>query len=262
MKLNDENANGISKRIFSNRLLMTTASFLTLLLAWFIISGIPGIKGVIIGPEGVFKALWRDSTSGMLFANVWASLVRVFWGFLIGFTVGLVIAFLMGWYKPVRVIVEPWVQFFRTIPPIALIPLVIVLFGIGTSAKISIIALACFLLTVITTLQGVVSVDSTLIKAAMVLGINDRQIFFRVVLPASTPFILVAMRLGIAASLTTLIAAELTGSTNGLGNMIMEASTYFNMDVVMEGILVIGIIGFVFDKFILFLERKLTGWLN
>jgi NitT/TauT family transport system permease protein len=258
-----DNKNSLYHRlslIFKNKNLMMGVSFSLLIAIWYCISELPGIKGVIIGPPGVFMALKRDIGSGMLMGNITVSMIRVIGGFLLSFAAALPAAFLMGWYDPVRVLVEPWIQFIRTIPPIALIPLAIVLFGIGTGAKIAIIFIACFMVMVITILQGVVTVDVTLIKAAYVLGACDRQIFFRVILPASAPFILVAARLGLATGLTTLIAAELTGATKGVGTMIMEASTYFNMDVVMEGIVVIGIIGFMLDKFILFLEKRLTFW--
>lgn len=253
-------ATSARKLWFKSRHYMTLLSFSILIVIWYLVTEIPGIKGIIVGPYEVFLAMKRDIPSGALYGHTIVSLMRVMAGFFIGFIVALPIAFLMGWYRPIRMIVEPWIQFVRTIPPIALIPLVIVLLGIGNSAKIALIALACFLLIVITILQGVVSVDATLIKAARVLGANNRQIFFRVVIPASTPFILVAARLGLATALTTLVAAELTGATKGLGTMIMEASTYFNMDTVMEGIVVIGIIGFILDKTVLYLEKKLTSW--
>lgn len=166
----------------------------------------------------------------------------------------------MGWYSLFRAFAEPWIQFFRTIPPIALIPLVIVAEGVGENAKVTIIFFATFLVMVISIYQGVRNVDVTLIKAAKVLGAKDRDIFLEVIVPASFPYILVGVRLGLATGLTTLIASELTGASNGLGNMIMEASLYFKMDVVILGIIIIGILGFILDKIVLLLERKLTGW--
>jgi NitT/TauT family transport system permease protein len=99
-----------------------------------------------------------------------------------------------------------------------------------------------------------------MIKAARVLGAGDFTIFAKVVVPASLPFILVAMRLGLASSLTTLIAAELTGAQVGLGQMIQEASMYFEMDVVLMGIIIIGVIGTILDQVVSFLERRLTSW--
>ena len=89
---------------------------------------------------------------------------------------------------------------------------------------------------------------------------NDRTIFFKVVVPASTPYIFTAVRLGLSSSLTTLIAAELTGAQVGLGQMIQEASNYFNMDVVLMGIILIGLVGITFEKIVTFFERRLTAW--
>jgi NitT/TauT family transport system permease protein len=231
-----------------------------MLLLWAAVSAIPGVGAVIVGPGRVFKVFLVDIANGKLFVNIKVSLWRVLGGFGLGLLVAIPVAFLLGWYKPFRLIVEPWIQFFRTIPPIALIPLVIVIFGIGTSAKIAIIFFAVFLVMVVTIYQGVKNVDVTLIKAARVLDATSKDIFLDVIVPASFPYILVGIRLGLATALTTLVAAELTGSSQGLGNMIQEAALYFNMDEVILGIVIIGIIGFIADKVVLFLEKKLTGW--
>ena len=148
----------------------------------------------------------------------------------------------------------------RNIPPLAYIPLVIVGAGVGEQAKVIVIFIASFLVLVVTIYQGVLSVDVTLIKAAKVLGATDRDLFFKVVIPASTPYILTGARLGLSASLTTLVAAELTGASRGLGMMIQKASGYYDMSTVLMGILVIGVIGILFEKIVRFLERRLTGW--
>ena len=113
---------------------------------------------------------------------------------------------------------------------------------------------------VVTIYQGVRNVDNTLIKAARVFDATDAQLFFNVIVPASVPFILTGVRLGLATALTTLVAAELTGAATGLGTMIQQAGMYFQMDVVLLGIIIIGIIGFIFDKIVLLLEKKLTSW--
>nr|WP_270818720.1 ABC transporter permease subunit [Brachyspira hyodysenteriae] len=132
--------------------------------------------------------------------------------------------------------------------------------GVGESAKITVIFISTFLVMIITVYQGVKEVDPTLIKAARVLGAKDKDIFLKVVIPASVPYILVGMRLGLGASLTTLIAAELTGSNAGLGQMIQEASLYFRMDIVMLGIILIGITGLVLNLIVSIIENKLTIW--
>ncbi len=227
---------------------------------WSLLSMIPSVGVILVSPMTLLKVFGREIANGRLIDNVSISLFRVISGFSLGLAVAIPVAFLMGWYKNFQMIVEPWIQFFRTIPPIALIPLVIVALGVGESAKVMVIFVATFLVMVISIYQGVKNVDVTLIKAARVLGARDRDIFLHVIVPASFPYILVGIRLGLAAGLTTLIAAELTGASKGLGNMIMEASLFFSMDLVILGIVVIGIIGFIMDKLILWLELKLTSW--
>ena len=197
---------------------------------------------------------------GTIWVHIGYSLFRVLAGFALGLIAAIPIAFLMGWYKIAQYLLEPVVQFIRTIPPIAYIPLVIVALGVDESSKVMVIFIATFLVMVITIYQGVKNVDSTLVKAARVLGARDKDIFFHVVVPASFPFVLTAIRLGLSAGLTTLIASELTGASKGLGTMIQEASMYFRMDVVIMGIVVIGIIGLLLNKIVHALERWLTGW--
>lgn len=227
---------------------------------WCVVSSMPDIQSVIVGPAQVWDALAENVESGYLLIQIRDSLIRVLGGFFLGLFCAIPIAFLLGWYEGFRIIVEPWIQFLRTIPPIALIPIVIATCGIGTSAKIVIIFFAVFLTMVITIYQGVKNVDATLIKAARVFDASDAQIFFHVVVPAAVPYILTGIRLGLASALTTLVAAELTGAATGLGTMIQQAGMYFKMDVVLLGIIVIGVIGFLFDKVVLLLEKRLTSW--
>ena len=166
----------------------------------------------------------------------------------------------MGWYGWARGLLEPWVQFFRTIPPLAIIPLAIVLMGIGEQPKIFVIFLAAFLACVISTFQGVVQVDRTLINAARVLGAKDATIFVRVVIPASTPFILVGMRVGLGAAWATVVAAELIAAQQGLGYRMQQAQIYYDLPTIFVGIIVIGIFGLLMDRSLLLIESKLTSW--
>lgn len=235
-------------------------SFLLALLAWQLISMSEAGGVIFASPIEVIEALIKQVQKGKIWIHIGKSLFRVLGGFSFGLIVAIPVAFLMGWYRVVRNIIEPWIQFIRTIPPIAYIPLVIVGAGIGESSKIIVIFIASFLVMVVSIYQGVKNVDVTLIKAAKVLGATDGVIFLKVVVPASLPFILVGVRLGLAASLTTLIASELTGAQVGLGTMIQEASLYFQMDIVLLGIVIIGVIGITLEKFVKFLERRLTAW--
>ncbi|GAA4705632.1 ABC transporter permease [Nocardioides conyzicola] len=198
--------------------------------------------------------------AGTLQEDVFASLRRVLIGFALGVAAAVPVGFLMGWYPIARGLLEPWVQFFRTIPPLALIPLTIVLMGIDETPKIFVIFLAAFLACVIATFQGVVSVDRTLINAARVLGAGDLTIFRRVVVPASMPFILVGMRVGLGSSWATLVAAEIIGAQEGLGHRMQNAQLYFDLPTIFVGVISIGVLGLLMDRALLVAERRLTVW--
>ena len=117
---------------------------------------------------------------------------------MLGFVFGVPVAFLMAWYRPVRFIIEPWIQFVRNIPPLAYVPLVVLAAGVGAKAQIVVICIATFLTITVTVFQGVINVDETLIKAARVLGANDTVLFVKVIFPATTPFIITSIRLCVA----------------------------------------------------------------
>ncbi|MBQ2927608.1 MAG: ABC transporter permease [Oscillospiraceae bacterium] len=215
---------------------------------------------VFATPTKVFAAFMDKASNGTLWGHVWASLSRVLTGFGIAFFVAIPVAFLMAWYEPFCNIVEPWIQFIRNIPPLAYVFLIVAALGIGAASKIAVIFIAAFLVQVVTIYQGVKGVDVTLIKAARVLGASQTDIFFKVTVPASTPFILVAARLGLSTSLTTLMASEIVGGDKGIGMMIQKASGYYQMDTVLMGIILLGIIGICFEKIVKYLERRFTGW--
>lgn len=210
-------------------------------------------------PEVVAKGL-ALAENGALYKDVGMSLMRVLSGFILGSIVAIPVGFLMGWYPIARGLMEPWIQFFRTIPPLALLPLVIVLLGIGEIPKIFVIFLASFLGCVISTFQGVVSVDRTLINAARVLGAKDGTIFLRVVIPASVPFILVGMRVGLGSAWATLVAAELLGASVGLGYRMQQGQLFYDLPSIFVGIIIIGVLGLVMDRLLLATEKKLTSW--
>lgn len=210
-------------------------------------------------PEVVVKA-GQLLADGTLAQDVLASLRRVLLGFALGTLAAIPVGFLMGWYGIARGLIEPWVQFFRTIPPLAIIPLAIVLLGIDETPKIFVIFLAAFLACVISTFQGVVDVDRTLINAARVLGAKDGTIFLRVVVPASSPFILVGMRIGLGSAWATLVAAELIAAQEGLGYRMQNAQLYYDLPTIFVALISIGILGLLMDRLLLLAERRLTGW--
>ncbi len=228
------------------------------LLAWALFSA-TGLVG-LPGPGEVVLRAGELMADGTLGEDTVASLSRVLSGFLLGSLLAIPVGFIMGWYGVGRAIIEPYVQFFRTIPPLALLPLVMVTMGIGETPKIFVIFLAAFLSCVISTYQGVVSVDKTLINAARVLGANSFVIFRRVVVPASSPFILVGMRIGLGAGWATVVAAELLAAPNGLGMRMQQAQQFYDMPTIFVNVIAIGILGLVMDRLLLMVEAHLTRW--
>ncbi|MGW5188079.1 ABC transporter permease [Kribbella sp. NPDC004138] len=212
------------------------------------------------GPLDVAVRFGELAGDGTLLTDVAASLRRVLIGFVIGCGLAVPVGFLMGWYRTARAVLEPWIQFFRTIPPLAIIPLAIVLMGIGEIPKIFVITLASFLVCVIATFQGVVTVDRTLINAGRVLGASDWVIFRRIAVPASVPFILVGMRQGLGASWATLVAAELIAAQQGLGYRMQQAQVYYDIATIFVGLVTIGVLGLLMDRCLLWADRRLTSW--
>ena len=235
-------------------------SFAVAMLVWYIMSIIPqtsrAFPNVVVTIQGLMTMVER----GVFWQDLSSSLISVAMGYAIGFVIALPVAILMAWYVPVRNILEPWIQFIRNIPPLAYVPLIVICAGVGRLPQVIVITIACFLIMCVTIYQGVINVDETLIKAARVLGATDRDIFVRVITPATLPFILTAVRLGASVALTTLIAAESTGAMAGLGMRIRSLNNSFAAAPMLAYVIIIGIIGITLEKIIKFLERKLTGW--
>ncbi len=235
-------------------------SFLTAMALWYLLSINPKTSRSFPNALVVFESIKVMIDRGALFMDIQSSLISVSAGFVLGFVIALPVAILMAWYRPIRYIVEPWIQFIRNIPPLAYVPLVVISAGVGRKPQIIVITIATFLVMTITIYQGVLNVDETLIKAARVLGANDRDIFVKVIAPATLPFIITAVRLGASVALTTLIAAESTGATAGLGMRIRALNNSFDSPPMLLYIIIIGIIGISLEKVIKLLERRLTGW--
>ncbi len=241
-------------------------SLVVALIVWFLLSigektgrsfpflfSIQGRDSVIQGLQTMIDrdALWNDFASSM---------ISVAMGFGLGFLTSLPMAFLMAWYTPVRKIIEPWINFIRNIPALAYAPLVVIMLGVGRTPSVVLIWICTFMTMCITIFHGIRNIDNTLVKAAKVLGANDMDIFFRITLPATVPFILTAVRLGLSAALTTLLAAESTGARAGLGMRIRTLQTTFETNAMLGYIIIIGIIGTLLNILVDFIERRLTSW--
>ena len=221
-------------------------SLVVALILWTVLSIIPSTSRCFPNAIKVIGSIQTMVSRGLLFKDIGSSLISVLLGFLIGFVTAVPVAFLMAWYRPVRFIIEPWIQFIRNIPPLAYVPLVVIGVGVGRTPQVIVIWLATFLTMTVTIFQGVINVDETLIKAARVLGAKDSDLFVKVIFPAT--------------ALTTLIAAESTGAVAGLGMRIKALSNSYETTPMLLYIIIIGIIGMLAEKILKYFERKLTGW--
>ena len=235
-------------------------SLATAILLWYFLSINERTARVFPFIDKMVVAFKTVTEREILWADIKSSMISVLLGFLFGFLSSVPVAFLMAWYRPVRYILEPWIQFIRNIPPLAYVPLVVIAVGVGRVPQVIVIWIATFLTMTITIYQGVRNVDETLIKAARVLGAKDSDLFIKVIFPATTPFILTAVRLGSSVALTTLIAAESTGAFAGLGMRIRSLNNNFESAPMLGYIIIIGILGITIEKLIKFAERRLTSW--
>lgn len=230
------------------------------LVIWYLLARLGAFRGNLPSPGQVWQQARTSLASGQLEGDAAASLARVLAGFALGTLVAVPVGFLMGWYRVARAVIEPYIQFWRTIPPLAIIPLAVMLLGIGETPKVFVIFFAAFMASVIAAYQGVIGVDATLINAARVLGARDWVIFRRVAVPAATPFILTGMRIGLGSAWATVVAAELIAAQSGLGFRMQQAQLNYQPAVIFVNLIAIGILGLVMDHALQMAERRLTAW--
>jgi taurine transport system permease protein len=189
-----------------------------------------------------------------------ASLGRVLGAFVLALLTAVPIGILMGVNRIVRGLFDPIIEFYRPLPPLAYLPLIIIWLGIGEFPKVFLIYLAIFAPMAIAARAGVRSVSTEQIHAAYAMGATRTQVISQVILKAALPEIFTGMRIGIGVGWTTLVAAEMVAAHRGLGFMVLNAAEYLASDTVIMGIIVIGIFAFAFDLLIRYLEKVLIPW--
>jgi len=204
-----------------------------------------------------FRETWLFERFG---SDLVPSLIRVALGYALGITIGVGAGLLLGHIRWLRLAAEPTVSFLRSIPPPALLPLFILVFGIQDSMKIAIIAFVCIWPVLLNTIDGVVSLDPTLKATAAIYGINGPARLTRVVLPAISPRIFAGMRTSLSVALLIVVVSEMVASTNGLGYLVLEAQATFAIRRMWAGILMLGIIGYLANTLFITLERRALRW--
>jgi NitT/TauT family transport system permease protein len=243
------------------RPLLMALPWIAAIAVWYMVALSGFISSALVPTPGqVFRQFWRLLTTQRLWFDMLMSSERVLLGLATGITLAVPIGFVLGWYRPVRTAVDPLVNFFRALPPISLIPLVIVYFGIGEVAKIVMLFYAAFFTGVIVMYEGIVQINPLFIRVARTLGATDGEVFRRVIIPLTVPHVLTAVRVALGVAWATLVASELIAAQRGLGAVIQNASNYFQIDVIYAGIICIGVIALLMDRCLRAVGARLVRW--
>jgi taurine transport system permease protein len=238
---------------------------LTLFALWLLVTEMGWVKPLFLpSPLAVWDKFVIAMTEGVsnstLVQHTMASLGRVLGAFVLALLTAVPIGILMGVNRIVRGLFDPIIEFYRPLPPLAYLPLIIIWLGIGEFPKVFLIYLAIFAPMAIAARAGVRSVSTEQIHAAYAMGATRTQVISQVILKAALPEIFTGMRIGIGVGWTTLVAAEMVAAHRGLGFMVLNAAEYLASDTVIMGIIVIGIFAFAFDLLIRYLEKVLIPW--
>lgn len=232
---------------------------------WWAATSFGWVKPLFVpSPQAIiakFVAVVQNGFTGVsLWDHVWISTARVFGAFILACLIGIPLGLAMGISPVFRGIFDPPIEFYRPIPPLAYLPLMIIWFGIGETSKVLLIFLSVFAPIALGARAGVRSAAIEQIHAAYSFGASRWQVLRQVIFPAALPEILTAMRIGIGFGWTTLVAAEMVAATKGLGYMVLSASQFLQTPTVIMGIIIIAAIAYAFDMMMRFVERKLVPW--
>ncbi|WMS44006.1 ABC transporter permease [Acuticoccus sp. MNP-M23] len=246
-------------------LLLSSFSVALLIGAWVFVTQ-TGIANDLFlpGPVAVGQAFVKVATKGYqgstLLEHVGTSLYRILVAFGIACIVGIPLGILMGASRDAMALFNPLIEFYRPLPPLGLYTLLVMWLGIGEESKLTLLFLAALPGIIITTIQAVHSIDPVYVRAARVLGASRRAILFEVYLPAAGPTILAGMRISLGFTYTVLVAAEIVAATAGIGWMIWDAAKFLLSDVVIMGLIVLGLTGVALDLAMRGVGRLLMPW--
>ncbi|BAF89159.1 putative alkanesulfonate transport system permease protein [Azorhizobium caulinodans ORS 571] len=215
---------------------------------------------VLPAPTDVALAFWRTLKDGSLLANIAVSTKRALTGLFIGGGIGFALGVLNGIWRPAETALDSTLQMLRNVPHLAIIPLVILWFGIDEEAKVFLVAIGVAFPIYLNTFHGIRTVDRGLVEMARVYGLSPAALFWRIVLPGALPSILVGLRYALGIMWLTLIVAETISSTSGIGYMTMNAREFLQTDVVVLGVLAYALLGKLADSLTRAIEHRALAW--
>ena len=241
--------------------LLLASPWVLVVAIWYAVAYFGFVNPALIPtPHHVAAKAWELLTTARLPLDILMSTQRVAIGVALGIALAVPVGFVLGWYRDVRRFLDPLLNFFRALPPIALIPLVIVYFGIGEPAKVAILFYASFFAGVIVMYEGIAQISPIYVRVSRTLGATDGEIFRRVIIPLTVPHMLTALRVALGVAWATLVASELIAAQQGLGALIQNASSFFQLDIIYVGIICIGLIALAMDLALRAVTRRLVAW--
>jgi len=244
---------------------ISIATIVALVTLWFASTNLGWIKPLFLpSPQAVFQQFWEylngTANDKPLWQHFGASMMRVVVAFWLAVLTAVPVGIAMGMSRWARGIFDPPIEFYRPLPPLAYLPLIIIWFGIDELPKVLLIYLSCFAPLALAARSGMKSASQEQVNAAYSMGAGYGQVIRHVILPSALPEILVGMRIAIGFGWTTLVAAEMVAANVGLGQMVLNASNFLRTDIVIMGIVVIGVVAYLFDLFMRWVEHRLVPW--
>lgn len=244
---------------------ISVITVVVLIAVWFAVTNLGWVKPIFLPtPQAVFQQFYEYLTGQANDKPLWqhfvASMLRVFSAFVLACVTAIPIGIAMGMSRTVRGIFDPLLEFYRPLPPLAYLPLIIIWFGIDEVPKVLLIFLSCFAPLALAARSGMRSASQEQINAAYSMGATYLQVIRHVILPSAMPDILIGMRIAIGFGWTTLVAAEMVAANVGLGQMVLNASNFLRTDIVIMGIVVIGVMAYLFDLLMRWIERRVVPW--
>ncbi|MFC4388739.1 ABC transporter permease [Gracilibacillus marinus] len=241
--------------------LITISSPLLLLIIWEFCSQSGILDSRFFPPPTlIIQTMFHLGETGELFSHVFISLLRILFGFLLGVIPAICIGLIMGMYKQFRQFFSPIIMIFMPIPTLAMLPIILILFGIGEFSKMVTIAISVFFPVVINTAAGVANIDKIYIDVAKNYQANAKDFFMKIALPGALPVMLEGIQMGQAIALLTIVAAEMIGATSGIGYLIWMNYKAFLLPQMYVGLILISFFGYFFSLLLRSLEKKLLPW--
>jgi taurine transport system permease protein len=248
----------------NQKYLISAITLAVIMLAWSLLTYTHSVSQLILPtPTAIWTAFAQLVVHGYkgtsLWGHMWASLQRLFIAYFFALITAIPIGLLSGYSTKIRAVFEPIVAFIRPLPPLGYYTLIILWMGTGNPSKIFLLYLGAFAPIFVSCVSGVSRINPDYLNHARTLGASQGQIFVHVILPASLPEVFVGLRNAMSIAYATSVAAEMVAAVSGIGWLVLDASDYLRSDVVLVGIILMGVTGIILDKILLLIERQVVG---